>query len=167
MDNEKDRNQNPEGRAPSTPNRNDEPYSPVHVDQATDERAKIEAAVKDEVRKVLRVMMSEGGHGRGEGVQDTDNKALHYAGLAFIYVAVATVVAAVFMAILLLWRHGPPYGTTEFFSFYGLSLILLVAAALFASIGYLILQSIGAANEEQDCRKYNNGDDYPDPGHLQ
>ena len=68
---------------------------------------------------------------------------LSQAGLIFIYTGMGTWAVAVVVASVILVISGIyPERAVEFFSYYGLPLLLVVASAIFSGCGYLVLRTV-------------------------
>jgi hypothetical protein len=75
-------------------------------------------------------------------------RALNSAGLLFVYAGLLTLVVAVGLSIWIVVENALPSGAADFFTTYGLPLVLVAAATLFSIVGYLILRSVGTANRQ-------------------
>src|SRR5829696_490130 len=77
-----------------------------------------------------------------------DNKALSYAGLAFVYVGLLTLLGGVVFSVYQASRGPDMNNMLDFFGAYGPPLILIGASVLFSFFGYIVLRSVGLANKQ-------------------
>jgi hypothetical protein len=79
----------------------------------------------------------------GGGSSTSPARSLSQAGLIFIYTGMGTWAVAVVVASVILVISGIyPERAVEFFSYYGLPLLLVVASAIFSGCGYLVLRTV-------------------------
>ncbi len=79
----------------------------------------------------------------GEGRSTSPARDLSQAGLIFIYTGMGTwAIAVVVASVILVIRAIYPERAVEFFSYYGLPLLLVFASVIFLGCGYLILRTV-------------------------
>jgi hypothetical protein len=83
-----------------------------------------------------------------EGFEEQQAKQLSRAGLIFVYAGMGTLLLAVLASILLVIRGAYPTGAVEFFSYYGLPLLLVIASGLFSGFGYMVLRTVSSARRQ-------------------
>jgi hypothetical protein len=99
----------------------------------------------------------------GEGRSTSPARNLSQAGLIFIYTGMGTwAIAVVVASVILVIRAIYPERAVEFFSYYGLPLLLVVASAIFSGCGYLVLRTVNTARGTPDA-----GTAPPQPPRLQ
>lgn len=83
-----------------------------------------------------------------EGFEEQQARRLSQAGLIFIYAGMVTLLIAVAVSVILVIREAYPRGAVEFFSYYGLPLLLVVASAMFSGFGYLVLRTVSTSRRQ-------------------
>jgi hypothetical protein len=79
----------------------------------------------------------------GGGSSTSPARSLSQAGLIFIYTGMGTwAIAVVVASVILVIREIYPERAVEWFSYYGLPILLVVASAIFLGCGYLILRTV-------------------------
>jgi hypothetical protein len=83
-----------------------------------------------------------------EGFEEQQARQLNRAGIVFVYAGMGTLAIAVLASATLVIREVYPKGAVEFFSLYGLPLLLVVASAMFSGFGYLVLRTVSTARRQ-------------------
>lgn len=83
-----------------------------------------------------------------EGFEQKQARQLSQAGLIFIYAGMVTLLIAVAVSVILVVRETYPEGAVEFFSYYGLPLLLVAASAMFSAFGYLVLRTVSISRRQ-------------------